>query len=185
MKSHFTVKIPTTPLLKKFINTNFLKQNASAIKIDNSTMFGIIIISLLNKPWVTTNLNKYEEATKYSKFTDNIICVGPLSLMSHYGTEITMQQCIQINRHFDEMLNYELYLFCKKNVDESKRYSGYDKILNTFANSYNIIIDQDITFDGLKKREYRFRKEKEKKLIGVLSSQKHTNNPSQSQLILV
>jgi len=185
MKSYFTVKIPTTSVLKKFINKLYLQPNAEAIKIDNKCLFGTVLISLLNKPNIETNLNKFEEQKKFSNYNTQIVCVGMWSLMSHYGTEINMNQAIQVNRFFEELFDLYLYVFCKKNVNESKRVAGYDKSILAFADLYGIEIDVDISFEGLKKKEYRYRKNQEEKIMGVLSSDSNISKNAQQLLFVI
>jgi len=183
MASKFYVKIPMPSYLAKFVLARY--GNNKAIDIENSNTISTTIYSLLQKPYIKTlESNKAKEITVIN-YTSYIQCVAPLSLIRDIGFIITNDQVIQFNRFVDDLFEEYLYIFVQKNTKQNQRYCGFKEAIELFAQIHNIEIDVDITFDTLKKAEYRHRKNIEKKLVASLSPQIIKNQVIQQTLFLV
>jgi len=132
----------------------------------------------------TKPIGKAKEITVIN-YTSYIQCVAPLSLIRDIGFIITNDQVIQFNRFVDDLFEEYLYIFVQKNTKQNQRYCGFKEAIELFAQIHNIEIDVDITFDTLKKAEYRHRKNIEKKLVASLSPQIIKNQVIQQTLFLV
>jgi hypothetical protein len=81
--------------------------------------------------------------------------------------EISPQTCILLNRYFENKFEEDLSTHVL--MMDTEGHGKYKKAIESFAKLYNIEIDEDITFDGLKQMEYRFRKKNIKKSLCRLS----------------
>lgn len=74
------------------------------------------------------------------------------------GIHITQNHIIVINQMMENMFDDDLYKWMLSNTSRDGRYRGYNKALRSFMESYSIEENVDISFDTLKKAEYRRRK---------------------------
>ena len=162
----YSVGIPTTSHLCKFL----LVEYGNPVKIDNSTLIGTVIISLLGKASFHVSMNPLQKKQQSGTYTSTLTCQAPISLMKDYGHSITMDQAIQMNRFFERFFFEKLYLFVQHRVDKHKRNMGVQEAILDFCSFYEIDTEREISYDALKKAEYRFRK-KQKKSFDILSSQ--------------
>ena len=61
-----------------------------------------------------------------------------------------------MNRYFENKFEEELSRFVDK--QDLEGWGKYKNAIEAFAKHYNIEIEEDISFEALKKMEYRFRK---------------------------
>lgn len=154
MPERFTVTIPCRPHIAKYAALRY----GSYITINNSHTLGALIIGLLQKPSFNCRYNKINQSIRYQQFTASIQLHFDKQYLYHYGLVLTPDHIIQINTFLENDFSDRLAIFTWSRIQHNTRYKGYSKALMDFADQYNIIIDQDITFDGLKKIEYRTRK---------------------------
>ena len=170
----FSVQIPTSPYMAKFL----AKRYGNPVPINNKNLLGTTLISLMEKPGFHVQMKPNDKQLYfYKQFTTKLQSVAPLSLMKDYNYNLTIDQVIQMNRFFDNYFEQILYIFCAAKINRNQRHVGYDDAIFEFADIHEIAIGQDVSFDCLKKNEYRYRKNLEKKLFGELSPQNKRNNP--------
>lgn len=174
---YFSVNIPTTTHLKQFL----LKRYGNPIAINNSSLLGVVLISVLDKTNFHVHLTPKEKIYSFKLYNDLLPCMAPFSLMKDYHYSITIDQAIQINRYYENLFEECLYIFCARRINPHKREKGYFNAIYEFAELNNIAIGKDVSYECLKKIEYRYRKNLEKKFIEGLSPQ---NNTLQSQLFV-
>ena len=155
----FPVTIPAKGYTRKFIH----KRYGCPVPINNSTLVGVVVSNILEKKKVYNDISPVEAMEqRYQRLTDRIELVITAGKFFHMALSpvISKEKVIAINRFWEALFEEELHMFCQKNIVPG-RYSGYDKALDKFADLYKIDFDVDITFDALKKMEYRFRKKLE------------------------
>jgi hypothetical protein len=74
------------------------------------------------------------------------------------GFDMPKDKAMAINAFIEEIFSEHLYWWCQVATQTKGRYKGYDNAILQFAQKHNITIDEDISFDGLKKKEFRQRK---------------------------
>ncbi len=74
------------------------------------------------------------------------------------GFDMPKEKAMSINAFIEEIFSEHLYWWCQAATQTKGRYKGYDNAILQFADKHNITIDEDISFDGLKKKEFRQRK---------------------------
>ncbi len=171
---HFSLSIPTKTYLKKYLHRRY----GSPIQVSSQTLFGMVVISFLEKK-VYSDQPIADRDFRYASFTDKLEVVLPAYRFYHMGLHLSKEKAIVLNRYFEEQFEEDLYRHCLTRVDseraklirKGKGGCGYDKAINEFADIHGIELDVDITFECLKKSEYRHRKKLEKRFSGnVLSS---------------
>lgn len=174
---YFTVNIPTTTHLKQFLYKRF----GNPIALNNDTLLGCYLIGIMQKPNLHVPLKPQEKIYAYKVYNDEFKVMAPLSLMKDYNYTLTVDQAIQINRFYENLFQECLYIFCARRIAPDKREKGYFNAIYEFAELNNIIIGQHVSYDCLKKIEYRHRKKLEKKYFEGLSPQ---NSSVQYQLFV-
>jgi len=172
---NFSLSIPTKTYLKKYL----YKRYGYPIQINNQTLIGIVVGSILEKK-VHDNNPKEDRENKFATFSDKLELVIPAYKIYSYeqGLHVSKKKAIVINRYFEVQFEEDLYRYCLHNTDPVSRNlnykgrggCGYDKAIINFASQYNLEIDVDITFESMKKNEYRFRKKIESLSCGNVPS---------------
>jgi hypothetical protein len=159
----FSVTIPTKTYLAKYIHGRYGKP----VIIDHRTVIGCMMLSFLDKkiyqdtPTIWRNL-------RFEKFTEKVEMVLPAHRAYNYhtGLNIGKDKAIVINRYFETQFEEDLHRYCfsyvnpvlRDRIYKGKGGCGYEKAITEFAEMYGIELDVDISFECLKKSEYRFRK---------------------------
>ena len=154
----YSVLIPTSSHLKKFLSVEY----GHPVKIDNKTLIGTVIISMLQKQNFHVALKPVQKVQQVDGFTTSLSCVAPMSVMKDYGHSITADQAIQLNRFFEKFFYEKLYLFVQHRINKDKRKLGVQDAIFEFCSHYDIELDSDISYDSLKKSEWRWRKNQNK-----------------------
>lgn len=74
-----------------------------------------------------------------------------------YGVEKEQDTCIVLNALWEELFKQDLHEWCKAHTTATGRYHGYNEAIESFAEQYGIQIPEDVSFEGLKRKEKRFR----------------------------
>lgn len=149
----YHIRIPAKPYISKFAHVRY----GNPVPINNSSALSALIRGLLAKPGYNVKYASSQENLRLRYLTAHIACSAPVSQMPQLGYALTTDHIIQINAFLEEDFKERLQLFVAKTANWQARRSGIDQAIEAFANHYGIIIDDEITFDGLKKMEYRAR----------------------------
>lgn len=149
----YSIRIPAKPYIAKFAHRRY----GFPVLINNSTALSALIRGLLHKPGFNIKHSCTKENLRLRYFTGAIQCAAPISQMPQIGYALTTDHIIQINAFLEEDFKERLQLFVAKTANWDQRRSGIDQAIEAFALYYNIILDEEISFDGLKKMEYRAR----------------------------
>lgn len=93
-------------------------------------------------------------------YTDKLNIVVSLHNYTHVGSDIAADKILFINRFIEEVFSEHLYWWCQINTQKDSRYKGYADAIRSFAATHNIVLDddnEDISVDGLKRKELRYR----------------------------
>jgi len=152
MKDHFKLTIPTKPYLAKYLYTLYGKP----IVFTTTNYFGTTLLGYL-----TTRLYLQNQAhithRKFDEFNTPLHVSLPFHWLKNYQykTSIPKVNIIYLNKHFEEKFTRELYWYCHILALTGVEFKD---ALEQFCKRYNIEIEEDITFEALKKKEYRERK---------------------------
>lgn len=159
--STFGITIPTKSYLRKYIHTRY----GYPVQINNKTLIGVVILAILEKKKAYYRGSRSAMQGVYSSYCDKVELSIPKSYITGniYGLNVSTEKAIMVNRYFEQQFIEDLYNFCRYNLTDSGKHPGYDVSIYKFAERHKIEIDVDITFEALKKMEYRYRKNIEKK----------------------
>lgn len=175
----YSVKVPTKAYLRKYIYARW-GQPGLPLKLDYTTIYGTMILCLLDKESFTIAMSDRYKEVRTSYFKDHVEFVAPITSMHFRGHSLSQDKVIAINRFFEDFFVEDLYRFCKHHIDPQPKQSrrpGIDKAIYSFADMYGIDLEDDITFEALKKAEWRYRKKHQEKMLSFVPSLK---KPSQS-----
>ncbi len=147
----YTINIPTKSYLKKYLVGKY----GHPIILNYSTLIGSTVLAFLSKK-IPTDTSDWKKDIRYRSFTDEIwFKIAASQVQSyHHGMNITQQQVIVINRHFENEFEEYLFHFCNYQIAKNTR-TTRKRSIELFAETFNIEIDLDVTFECLKKSDYR------------------------------
>lgn len=154
----FAVSIPTKAHIRKYVHSI----NGHTIVAGHDTLIGsVMMICLANKVRSYTS-KEYREARILS-YPDKVQVVVPAHYVfnGHAGLSVSDDSVISINRFLENAFLQDLYRYCRSNINPANRRHGYDRSIEEFCQMHGIEIEEDVTFEALKKAEYRYRKRME------------------------
>lgn len=165
MPRTFTVTIPAKAHIAKYAALRY----GSPIRINNTTTLGALMVGLLQKPNFNTCYPVSKKDIRFLYLTQSIQFIGDIRDWYIIGSTLTDEHIIQVNTFLENDFADRLSVFVWSQMNHQARYKGINEAIEQFARHYNIIIDTDISFEGLKKMEYRRRKDVEKSLTTLSS----------------
>ena len=150
MKS-FTFRLPVKKYIQKYLTTMY----GPTIPATMETDIGFVVLNTLAsrlESQVCRGYNKQFDNGKNGDITFTI----PFHYFYLTKKELSIHTAILLNRYFENKFEEELSRFVHSRNTEG--WGKYKKAIEDFAAFYNIEIEEDISFDGLKKMEYRHRK---------------------------
>lgn len=152
MKDYFHFSFVTKPYLAKYLQT--LYGSPIVFEIDN--YFGTTLYAFLTKKVFYLKETKIEHR-KFDQFTTKLDVYLPSYWLRNakYRTDLTRENIIYINKHFEERFEEDLIKHCHV---LSLFGIEFQEAMEDFCKQFDIEIDEDITFEALKKKEYRERK---------------------------
>lgn len=156
MSFHYSVSLPVKAYIKKYIHTI----EGSPIRFDSNSMLCMIIRAYLQSK-AKSGRSRQELISAVSIRRERLEIQIPKTKknISVIGLHIKEDNIVLINRYLEELFEQELHRFINQYIQSAEgRYKGYKEAYFSFAELYNIVLEEDITFDGLKKLEYRNRK---------------------------
>jgi hypothetical protein len=156
-KKHFELCVQTKPYLKKYFQTlygNPARNKEIVFTTDN--LFGICIAASLFRP-LQFHHRKELLKLRTDKFDARMDIHLPITFLTERrgGFAISDAHTITINKLFENRFEEDLWKFCLlKNIQDVETKDA----LEEFCQLYNIVIDEDITYEAIKKKEWRYRK---------------------------
>ncbi len=160
----YTVRVQTKTYLRKYAEVKY----GTNIKY-NSTL-SILLICLLERKCFTTKMNEDRVNSRMHFLNDQIEFTSSFNTAWWKGVHLGDDKIIAINRFLESQFEIDLHAHCSLNKERRDWRPGIDKAIRSFADQYRIDLDVDITFDALKKKEYRYRKELQGKLVTFVPS---------------
>lgn len=159
MAKYLTLKLPCKLYIARFVQQRYGK----SVKADNSSVLGFFVkMALEKKRYENRNLTDSFIHKGYEGTIDILVNKWQVA---HIGFDISTDNIMFLNRFLEEQFQEALYYHClayvKTNEKANKKVQGYKVAIEKFAELNKIEIDFDITYDGLKKMEYRQRRKQE------------------------
>lgn len=163
-KKFYEIQVPCKPYIRKFAVSLY----GETIHADSSTTLGLIITHSLEKNYYTTrHLTEVKRAEFLRERPCNISIKINKWQFEAIGHDIKGGTHLTINRFLETLFDENLYLHVSCRLKEDKEMKGYKDAIIEFAEKHCLVLfpdigeKEDITYEGLKKKEYRFRKKKQ------------------------
>jgi hypothetical protein len=158
----FTFNLPAKTYIKKYINTLY----GDPIIVDLKTDIGFLILCTLTSRLDSKHSRGCNLDLSLKRYSDKIVFKIPFHYFSIAKKEVSPATFFLLNRFFENKFDHDLHRF----VTANKVTKGdIKKNIELFLGRYNIESDIDISYDALKKSEYRYRKSLSKKFSPELS----------------
>lgn len=158
--SAYTLSVPAKGYIKKYFNCLY----GHPIPLSHKSDFGdTLLTKLLTAPII--RVNKKELAIAFKDFNDQLAFQLPIDMIHRLETEPSQQQVYGINRYLENVFETDLCMFvaCASFFGIERKMS-----IERFATMHRISIEEDVTYEALKQKEYRFRKNSTSKNLFLL-----------------
>lgn len=158
--SAYTLSVPTKTYIRKYFNCLY----GDPILLSHKSDFGdTILTKLLTCPII--RVNKKELAIASKDYSEKIAFQVPIDMIHRLETELTHQQVYGINRYLENVFETDLCMFvaCANFFGIERKVS-----IERFASMHKISIEEDVTYEALKQKEYRYRKNSTSKNLFLL-----------------
>jgi len=155
-KKPYTLKIPCKSYIKKYVASLY----GSPVKIENRTMLGIFLLAVLDKR--TYEKRNFGPNQTNKGIEDTILVEVNNWQFNAIGFDVSAECVMIINDFLEHMFDDSLYVTCFKNSKYKSRKTGYRAIMEGFCKRHGIELELDISYEALKKKEYRYRKQIQK-----------------------
>jgi hypothetical protein len=148
---HFQLKIPVKPYIQKYLDIRF---KHGIIYSSNNLIIQVVKLVLEGK--TNNRLFRTRKDFTVAHYHSQITIFIPIELVKNrdIGINLSILSIKIINDLFESEFEYALDFYCNYlRHGEEKQKCLYD-----FCDKHNIVIDEDISFEGIKKIEYRYRK---------------------------
>ena len=159
---YFTFRIP----VKKYIYRYLTTLHGETIKAEMDTDLGYVVLNTLASRLDAKVCRGYNNQFK-DRYKEAITFCIPYHYFYLTKKEISVHTCILLNRYFENLFEKDLYNFISMYNIEA--YGRYKVALESFCALYNIEVEEDISFDSLKKKADRYRKRIPEKFLRSLS----------------
>jgi len=178
VESYYPLIIPTKPYIKQYLQALY----GNPVIFNSSNSLGIILVALLERPFKSHKRKDILSFRVFDKFDTPMHTYLPKSWLKNYkyGHTLSDQNIIALNKFFENQFEEDLYKACEL----ARIYKvELKKAMEEFCWRHCIEIEEHISFEALKKKEYRFRIEQEKQKQKTL--QKHPPPLSRQNLTLL
>lgn len=163
--NQFFINLPTQTYIARFLVSRY----GSPVPLTNNTFLGKELLQLLSYPYDGPQIRKRKNLSM-NLYTDFVKCSVHVDFKNKIITDLSITHIFVINEFLKKQFNQQLYHFCNSYINPKAGLQGYCKAIDTFARMHNISIEEDISFEALKKSEYRYRRNNpEQKAIPQLS----------------
>jgi len=159
---YFTFILPAKTHIKKYITSLY----GDPIRVDLKTDIGFVVLNTLASRLECKLSRGYIDLWQ-NRFNDKIIFKVPFHYFSITKKEVSPFTFVLLNRYFENQFEKEFNSY----VHKSKNQEGktIKQSIENFLDTYGIDLDIDISFEAIKKSEYRYRKTLSKEISRTLS----------------
>lgn len=146
----FLIKIATKPYLKKYLYHLY----GEPLVFSTCNYFGMSVAAFLQRPY-EFHKPAEELRRRTDKFNDQLEIFLPERMRAkRFSHDLTDKHIISLNKLFETRFCEDLCKWCELGTIYNVQYK---KNLEDFCWRNKIEIPEDITYDAIKKKEYRFR----------------------------
>lgn len=153
--THFSLVIYTKPYLKKYLQSLY----GNPIIFDKDNLFGLTVAAFLERP-LDFHVTKEELRCRTDKYTEKLEVFLPKTILTKrrsMGFDLTDQHTITVNKFFETRFTEDLVRWCELGLVYKVEFK---KNIEDFCHRHKIELEYDISYDAMKKKEYRLRERK-------------------------
>lgn len=166
MKS-FTFRLPVKKHIQKYLTSLY----GETIPAQMETDIGFVVLQTLASRIESKVCRGYNNQWSQDPYQAVVTFTVPYHYFYLTKKELSIYTCILLNRYFENKFEEDLSRYVEMRDTEGR--GKYKGAIEAFADYHGISIEEDISFDTLKKMEYRFRKKNEENNLRRLSSTKN------------
>lgn len=161
---YFTVRLPVKTYIRKYITSNY----GDPLLLNLDTDIGFLMLSTLTSRLESKMSRGYLDLWK-NRFTDEITFRIPYHFFSITRKSVPPTTYILVNRFLESIFERDLSRYVSLH-----RAAGHEtkKAIELFCENNRIDLEVDISYEAIKKQEYRSRKKIFEKSSRILSPQK-------------
>lgn len=148
--SAYTIGVPCKGYVKKYFSCIY----GDPISLNHKTDFGdTILTKLITSPII--RVNKKELNIAFKDFNEKLSFQIPIDMLHRLDPVPSDQQVYGINRYLENVLETDLCVCVAVGS-----FFGVEKkiLIERFCQKFDIRLEEDISYEAIKQREYRFRK---------------------------
>jgi midasin (ATPase involved in ribosome maturation) len=174
----YSIIVPTKTYLRKYVYA----EHGFPLNINYTTTLGTLILCMLEKEVFTVKMSEPKKEMRIQFMNDHLEFSASLNTMHYKGSGLSKEKVIAINRYIENSFVEDLHRYCKYHIRETNWRPGIKDAIYAFAESYGIDVETDISFEALKKAEFRYKKRMEEKKLQktLVTSVPNNINPLQS-----
>lgn len=158
----FTLRIPVKTYIKKYLGKLYGEE---VIPAQMETNIGFVVLMTISSRLEGKVCRGYNNQFQ-NPYQSSVTFTVPFHYFYLTKKELSIHTVILLNRYFETKFEEDLCRF----IDSFMIRGGtYKAAIEAFAELYNIDIEEDITYEALKKKDYRFRKKNENLFLRRLS----------------
>lgn len=162
MKS-FTFRLPVKRYIQKYLTSLY----GDTIPAQMETDIGFVVLNTLASRIESKVCRGYNNQWGADPYQGTVTFTIPYHYFYLTKKELSIYTCILLNRYFENKFEEDLSRYVDMQDTEGR--GKYKAAIEAFAYQYNVEIEEDISFDALKKMEYRARKKNEENNLRRLS----------------
>lgn len=165
----YSIHLPVKTYVRKYLETIY----GNPVIIDGRSEFSDVILAKLSSS-LHSFLSPTDLELRLNRFTDKVCIKIPIHYWYKLNNTIDQHNIVRLNRYFENRFEQDFCYAVSLAVSMAKQ--ERKTAIENFADRHAIDVEVDITFDALKKMEYRFRKAKEKKSENLLRGLSSANS---------
>ena len=153
LENYFPMSIKTKRFLKPYLESFY----GNPICFSFKHTLGTVIAGLLERPQ-RIHKTRDDIQFRFDKFDTELIIYLPKTFLTKYeaGYALSVEGVITFNKHFENAFEEDLYKCCElARIYKIQR----KKAIEEFCMRHHVSIEEDITYECLQKKEYRFHTE--------------------------
>jgi hypothetical protein len=148
--SAYSVDMPCKGYIRKYFNCLY----GNPVPLEYSSDFGDTILTKMSTSPLS-RVNKKILTIAFKDLNQELKFQLPIDMLHRVENNLSEQQIYYINRYLENIFETDLCM-----VVNCAGIFGVEKkvAIERFANRFDIQLEEDITYEALQKKEYRFRK---------------------------
>lgn len=169
---YFSFKLHVKPHIQKYLTALY----GVRIPANLESEVGLVVLNIISSR-MESKVCRWHLLQSEERHQGEVTFMIPINY--YYLTQKDVSKLTRglLNRYFESRFQTDL---CRHVSAYTQFGGGYKAAIEKFADMHGIVLEEDITFDGLKKIEYRHRKKNLEKAVRSLSPTQNLFQPARA-----